>query len=98
MSERELEYVVENSSLKYCQLKTLEELFELGECITKQLTKPKGANDPKRIQHISEEMGDVILNIMGLAKKMGILDEVEERIDYKLKKCVERVDKQLNKV
>lgn len=89
------EYITEHTSVDYCLLKTAEEMFELGEVIMKQITKPNGADNPERLAKIIEESGDVIMNVKGLAIKLGILPEVMDRVTYKLDKCVERVDKQL---
>ena len=51
--------------------------------VMKQINKPTGAED--RIKALSEEMGDVILNVKLLAKKLDIEEIVEERVKRKLK-------------
>jgi len=89
------EYITANTSEEYTILKTAEELFELGEVLIKQLTKPKGSKSPERIAKIIEESGDVLANVKGLAIKLGIWSEVSERMIYKIDQCVERVDRQL---
>jgi len=86
--------VVDNSTLEYCYQKLAEELFELGELVMKQITKPKGANSDERINHLIEEMGDVLLNVQGLAIKLDVENQVDKRIKYKLDQCLNRVKKQ----
>lgn len=68
--------------LSYCYLKTAEELFELGEILLKQVTKPNGSEE--RIPHLIEEVGDVILNIKILNSKLQITDKVKKRVESKL--------------
>ena len=75
--------VASERELSYCYLKTAEELFELGEILLKQVTKPQGSEE--RIPHLIEECGDVILNIKILASKLYIEDGVKKRIEDKLK-------------
>ena len=74
--------VASERDLSYCYLKVAEELFELGEILLKQVTKPDGSDD--RIPHLIEECGDVILNIKILASKLYIEDEVKKRVSDKL--------------
>lgn len=74
--------VASERELSYCYLKTAEELFELGEILIKQVTKPTGSED--RIPHLIEECGDVILNIKILASKLQIENKVKKRIESKL--------------
>ena len=68
--------------LSYCYLKTAEELFELGEILLKQVTKPNGSEE--RIPHLIEECGDVIMNIKILTSKLQIENEVKKRVESKL--------------
>ncbi len=77
-----IELVATEKDLSYCYLKTAEELFELGEILLKQVTKPINSED--RIPYLIEECGDVILNIKILASKLYIEDEVKKRISDKL--------------
>ena len=74
--------VASERNLLYCYLKTAEELFELGEILLKQVTKPTGSEE--RIPHLIEEAGDVIMNIKILASKLYIEDEVKKRVEDKL--------------
>ena len=74
--------VASERNLSYCYLKTAEELFELGEILLKQVTKPNGSDG--RIPHLIEECGDVILNIKILPSKLYIEDEVKKRVENKL--------------
>ena len=80
--KEKINIVASERELSYCYLKTAEELFELGEIIMKQITKPNGSDE--RIPHLIEECGDVILNIKILASKLYIEDEVEKRVEDKL--------------
>lgn len=77
-----IEIVASERDLSYCYLKTAEELFELGEILLKQVTKPQGSEE--RIPHLIEECGDVILNIKILTSKLYIEDEVKKRVESKL--------------
>lgn len=74
--------VASERDLSYCYLKTAEELFELGEILLKQVTKPTGSEE--RIPHLIEECGDVILNVKILASKLQIENKVKKRIESKL--------------
>lgn len=74
--------VASERDLSFCYLKTAEELFELGEILLKQVTKPTGSEE--RIPHLIEECGDVIINIKILASKLQIEDKVKKRIESKL--------------
>ena len=80
--KEKINIVASERNLSYCYLKTAEELFELGEILLKQVTKPNGSDD--RIPHLIEECGDVMLNIKILASKLYIEDEVKKRIENKL--------------
>ena len=77
-----IELVASERDLSFCYLKTAEELFELGEILLKQVTKPDGSDG--RIPHLIEECGDVIMNIKILASKLYIEDEVNKRVEDKL--------------
>lgn len=77
-----IELVASERDLSFCYLKTAEELFELGEILLKQVTKPQGSDE--RIPHLIEECGDVIMNIKILASKLYIEDEVKKRVESKL--------------
>ena len=80
--KEKINMVASERNLSYCYLKTAEELFELGEILLKQVTKPQGSEE--RIPHLIEECGDVILNIKILASKLYIEDEVKKRLQSKL--------------
>lgn len=80
--KNKIELVASERDLSFCYLKTAEELFELGEILLKQVTKPQGSEE--RISHLIEECGDVILNIKILTSKLYIEDEVKKRIEDKL--------------
>ena len=80
--KEKINIVATDRDLSYCYLKTAEELFELGEILLKQVTKPNGSDD--RIPHLIEECGDVIMNIKILTSKLYIEDEVKKRVGSKL--------------
>ena len=80
--KEKINIVASERDLSYCYLKTAEELFELGEILLKQVTKPNGSDD--RIPHLIEECGDVIMNIKILTSKLYIEDEVKKRVENKL--------------
>ena len=77
-----IELVASERDLSFCYLKVAEELFELGELVLKQVTKPNGSEE--RISHLIEECGDVILKIKILTSKLYIEDEVKKRVENKL--------------
>lgn len=80
--KEKINIVASERDLSYCYLKTAEELFELGEILLKQVTKPQGSEE--RISHLIEECGDVIMNIKILASKLQIENKVKKRIESKL--------------
>ena len=80
--KEKINIVASERNLSYCYLKTAEELFELGEILLKQVTKPNGSDG--KIPHLIEECGDVILNIKILTSKLYIEDEVKKRVENKL--------------
>ena len=80
--KEKINIVASERDLSYCYLKTAEELFELGEILLKQVTKPNGSEE--RVPHLIEECGDVILNIKILTSKLKIEDKVKKRVEDKL--------------
>jgi NTP pyrophosphatase (non-canonical NTP hydrolase) len=80
--KEKINIVASERDLSFCYLKTAEELFELGEILLKQVTKPNGSEE--RIPHLIEEAGDVILNIKILTSKLKIEDKVKKRVENKL--------------
>lgn len=93
--EKKLEYVADNSTLDYCFKKTAEELFELGEVVMKQITKPNGANSEERINKLIEEAGDVVCNLAILSTKLNLTNQIDKRLEYKLEQCFKRIQKEL---
>lgn len=77
-----IEIVASERELLFCYQKVAEELFELGEVVMKQVTKPETSDD--RIKHLIEECGDVILNVKILASKLYLEKQVKKRIENKL--------------
>ena len=80
--KEKINIVASERDLSFCYLKTAEELFELGEILLKQVTKPDGSEE--RIPHLIEECGDVIMNIKILASKLQIGDDIKKRVEKKL--------------
>jgi NTP pyrophosphatase (non-canonical NTP hydrolase) len=80
--KEKINIVASERDLSFCYLKTAEELFELGEILLKQVTKPNGSEE--RIPHLIEEAGDVILNLKILTSKLKIEDKVKKRVENKL--------------
>jgi NTP pyrophosphatase (non-canonical NTP hydrolase) len=80
--KEKINIVASERDLSFCYLKTAEELFELGEILLKQVTKPNGSEE--RIPHLIEECGDVIMNIKILTSKLQIEDKVKKRVESKL--------------
>lgn len=80
--KEKINIVASERDLSFCYLKTAEELFELGEILLKQVTKPNGSEE--RISHLIEEAGDVIMNIKILTSKLKIEDKVKKRVESKL--------------
>lgn len=81
--KKDIDKVANDRELSFCYLKVAEELFEGGEIILKQITKPNGSEE--RIPYLVEELGDILLNIKILSSKLGIEDKVKERVESKLK-------------
>lgn len=81
--KKDIDKAASERKLSFCYKKVAEELFELGEIVMKQLNKPDGAED--RVPHLIEELGDVMLNIHILTKKLNIEKEVFKRSKDKLK-------------
>lgn len=72
-------------SKEYIILKTIEELAELQEVLIKVVTKPIGALEDKRLEHLIEELGDVELRVTQIQKELGVTDKVEKRILKKMR-------------
>lgn len=79
---KKINKILKTRDLLFCYQKVAEELFELGEIVMKQINKPIGAED--RINHLTEELGDVIFNIKLLSSKLNIEDNVKKRVKTKL--------------
>jgi NTP pyrophosphatase (non-canonical NTP hydrolase) len=80
--KKDINLAASKRTLQFTYLKVIEELFELGETCSKQLTKPVGSQD--RLDHLVEEMGDVIINVKLLATKLNLTKQVKQRIIDKL--------------
>lgn len=77
--------VVSRMAAKYdaqgIMLKVVEETTELNEILIKSITKTPELQPP--IEKVIEETGDVLVRIMIMMEKLGILEEVDKRIDEK---------------
>lgn len=78
--EEELEDVLRLEPKEFSVLKLSEELFELGQVLLQLITKPKGALEGTRKEHLIEELGDVKFRITVLTTKLDINREVGERV------------------
>lgn len=78
--EEELEQVLKLEPKEFSILKLAEELAEAQEVTLKLLTKPKGALEGTRKEHLIEELGDVKFRITVLCAKLGIEKEVGDRV------------------
>lgn len=76
----ELEQILSLEPQEFSILKLAEELAELQEVILKLLTKPKGALEGDRKEHLIEELGDVKLRINILSYKLNINKQVGDRV------------------
>lgn len=81
--EESIKMLAASSTEERVCLKVIEELFELGEV----LTKPEGSKPSK--EKIIEEMGDVVARMAVLAFKLGIEAEVGERAEFKIEQVLE---------
>lgn len=75
---------------KYNLHKASEELQELSLILTQKLTKPTKVSN----KNITDEIGDVIIRLE-ILKKMFDKEEIEKRIDYKLKNFKHYIDHKL---
>lgn len=78
--------VVERMAAKYdaqgIMLKVVEETTELNEVLIKSITKTPELQPP--MEKVIEETGDVLVRIMIMMEKLGILEQVDKRIDEKI--------------
>lgn len=63
----------------YIILKTIEELTELQEVLIKFITKPVGAFEGDRKQHLIEELGDASMRIDQLTENLELAQSVYTR-------------------
>lgn len=69
----------------YIILKTIEELTELQEVLIKFITKPVGAFEGNRKDHLIEELGDASVRIFQLIETFKLNKEVDDRYYQKSK-------------
>lgn len=87
--EEELELVKKLEPTEFSILKLVEELAELQEVAIKLLTKPKGALEGTRMEHLIEELGDVRFRITVVVEKLKIRQQVLDRV---MDKTIETAD------
>lgn len=83
-----IDHLVTNNPLEYNVLKAAEEFQELALALTQKITKPNGNGD----QEVIDEIGDCIIRLR-ILKKMYPKDKIKERVNYKLGKFQEYIDK-----
>jgi len=76
--------LVKTNKPEYNVLKLVEELAELQEKVIKYHTKSTERKPSK--DDLVEEMGDVTLRIMILGQQLGALNDIDDRIAFKLTK------------
>lgn len=89
--ERILDYNTEKGDYG----KLMEELAELSEVVVKSYIKVEGHKPP--IEKVVEEIGDVLLRIDIIIRRLNIEEAVTERIENKLKKLTGYMDEGLYK-
>ena len=77
------EHLVTTNDPLYNYNKLVEELFELGEVLSKKINKDGTDKEPSK-EKLVEEMGDVYLRLDILATKLNIIDDIKKRIVIKL--------------
>lgn len=82
-TDKKFQIISETNSETYTYSKLIEELFELGEVLSKKINKSGGDKEPP-IEKIIEELGDVVLRISLLSYKLNIVQEIEDRMEYKV--------------
>lgn len=68
----------------FSMLKLVEELAELQEVCIKTLTKPTGALEGKRLEHLIEEFGDVHARMAVVLSHLDLNSQVVDRRQVKL--------------
>lgn len=81
--ENVIDYLVTTNNDNYNYLKLIEELFELGDVITKTITKKDTVKQPP-LKDLIGEMGDVVLRIAILCKTLNVEKEVISYVVDKL--------------
>jgi NTP pyrophosphatase (non-canonical NTP hydrolase) len=89
MSSKQTDRVIELEPREFSILKLIEECAELQEVAIKLITKPTGALEGKRLEHLIEELGDVNLRVTIVAKHLGLINEVAIRRQLKLEQTLE---------
>jgi NTP pyrophosphatase (non-canonical NTP hydrolase) len=85
-------FLVKTNEESYNWQKLAEELFELGEVVMKKINKQGTPKEPS-MEKIIEEMGDVLLRINILEEKHDLEFHLMDRIDEKLLKLGEYINK-----
>jgi NTP pyrophosphatase (non-canonical NTP hydrolase) len=89
MNKEKIKVIAEHGELDRVVLKVVEEIFELGEVLTKYVTKRDGLKPP--IEKIIEENGDVLARLRVLNDKLGIRQAVKQREEEKIDQVYEWV-------
>ncbi len=78
--EEELEDVLKLEPKEFSIIKLVEELAEAQVVVLQLITKPTGALEGKRKEHLIEELGDVKFRMTVLMEKLKITKAVGERV------------------
>jgi hypothetical protein len=85
-----IEHLFLNNGTKYNLHKASEEMQELGLVLNQYLLKPTKVDE----QEIIDEIGDVKIRL-AILEKMFPTDKIQARVDYKLSKFQEYIDRKL---
>lgn len=92
--EERVQEIIKLEPQDYSILKLAEELAELSDAAIKHLTKPTGAFESSRLNHLIEEMADVKLRIDIVSAHLNLTNEVKARKRWKAGKildaCIQR--------
>lgn len=84
-----LKEIIRLEPREYSILKLVEELSELSEVAIKLVTKPTEALEGKRLEHLVEELGDVLFRTELLVENLKLNKEVSIRFNRKVKQTLE---------
>jgi len=82
--------IINHYGIKHQQRKLAEEVFELQEAIT--ICEESGINSDNFIEHIAEELTDVIVLVSQIKEYYGISDaQLGKIMDFKVYRTLERI-------